>query len=61
MRIYCFARVLIGAALFSPLLPKWANFSIVLSDIAEHFSGNSSGLVTLKGNVRFHPVSVGFL
>ncbi len=43
-------------ALFSPMLPKWANFSVVLSEVALHFSKGDSELQVLKGNCRVSPV-----
>jgi thioredoxin-like negative regulator of GroEL len=43
-------------ALYSPNLPKWQNFSSTLSQLAEHFSSNTSNFKVVKANCRDHPV-----
>lgn len=42
--------------LYTPGLPKWQNFSVILSSLAEEFSGNDSNLILVKANCREYPV-----
>ena len=42
--------------LFSPSLPKWRNFSILLTDLASSFATIDPNVLFLKGNCMVFPV-----